>query len=351
MAAEISWQKGRWQRIGDWVAYLVVRVLVCLLQSLSIDTCAVVARHLAWVMNDLFRIRRRVVEENLRAAFPDWNDAQRQALSRRMWEHFLLMLCEIAQAPRKIRHANWRQFISIDGRRELVRLMLDPRPVVAVTGHFGNFEMSGFLAGLLGFPTFTVARPLDNAHLHEFLMSFRESTGQFMLPTKGSAMQAQSIIEHGHTLAILGDHFGGLKGCWVPFFGRPASCHKSVALFAIANQCPLAVITTRRIAGPLQFELSLGDVYDPQYQEPGLGVPELTYWYTQRLEEIIRRTPDQYWWLHRRWKDPRPEKRRGTLSVEPGTENRPQHLRRFDPGGEELHPVTRQATATILPRY
>ncbi len=222
-----------------------------------------------------------------------------------MWRHFVLMLFEISQAPRKIHSSNWHRHISITNRRELSRLLLNDKSFVVVTGHYGNFEMCGFISGLLGFPAFSVARPIDNPYIHRFLQRFRGATGQHILPTQGSAELAQLVVERGQILALLGDHYGGPKGCWIEYFGRPASCHKSIALFALMNETPLLVIHTTRERRPLQFVVDVRAVSEPGDPANRGSVKELTQWYSRHLEESIRQKPDQYWWLHRRWKDTR----------------------------------------------
>jgi KDO2-lipid IV(A) lauroyltransferase len=221
-----------------------------------------------------------------------------------MWRHLFLLLCEIALAQRKIHHTNWRDYVHIHHAREIVSRMLSDRPLVVVTAHLGNFEMSGYIAGLLGLPTITIARDLDNVYLDRFLRRFRETTGQRIFSSKGTAELAQAVLESGGTLALLGDHHGGPKGCWVDFFGRPASCHKSVALFPLVNRLPLAVLVTTRVDRMLHFDMRCVSVWDPDRScDAALQtVPELTQWYTYWIESAVKQAPDQYWWLHRRWK-------------------------------------------------
>lgn len=305
------------KRLTDWLVYCVVRVLICVIQALPLETCQRLSNGLAIVCNDWIKFRRDVVDDNLRHALPDLTAQERLDTSRRMWAHLILMICEIAHAPRKIHETNWRDHISLLGARRMVGALIDRRPLVAVTAHYGNFEVSGYIAGLLGFPTFTMARPLDNPYLHDFLLSFRATTGQFILPNKGSSSDAQQVVDSGETLAILGDHFGGRKGCYVEFFNRPASCHKSIALFSLANKSPLVVTYARRKGNkPLQFEFGTVAYCDPADPEFALGdVPLLTRWYNEHLEKAVREHPDQYWWLHRRWKDPRKQKRKRKKSA------------------------------------
>jgi KDO2-lipid IV(A) lauroyltransferase len=161
------------------------------------------------------------------------------------------------------------------------------------------------MTGVLGVPTFTVARTLDNPYLDHFLNRFREAKGQFIVGKQGSAGQIDDVLKRGGKLVLLGDQHAGPKGCWVDFFGRQASCHKAIAVFPLTAGAPLAVVFGRRVGGkPLQFELGMNGALDPA--DPGAelgGVKPVTQWYNRRLEELIRETPEQYWWVHRRWRD------------------------------------------------
>ena len=295
----------------DWLVYLVARVFICIVQALRVETCRELARVLSVVLYDIVSVRRRVIDENLRHAYPHLSSRHRSHFARGMWEHLILMLGEIALAQRKIHRSNWKDHIEWHQKKQLVDLLLDSRSTVLVTGHFGNFEIAGFLAGLMGFPTYTIARPLDNPFLHEFLSQYRGATGQYIFPTKGSAADAERVLKSGGTLALLGDQYAGRKGCWVEFFGRRASCHKAVALFSLASDAPMAVVYAKRICGLYRFEVGMTDQYDPRDERPKVAtVTDLTKWYNRELERVIRPAPDQYWWLHRRWKQPIPRRRK-----------------------------------------
>ncbi len=285
--------------------YLAVRISMSLILAVRIETCHAVCRALAWLMSDVIGLRRQIIHDNLHIAFPEAIEADKSRLARQMWEHLLLMTCEIAHAKRKIHETNWRKFVLVHGKRELIRIFLEPRPKVVVTAHFGNFEVGGYIMGFWGFPTFTVARPLDNVYLDRLVNRFRESMGQVIIPSHGSAEMADGLLGSGGTLVLVGDQHAGQKGVWVDFLGRPASCHKALALFTLLNKAPMLVSYARRLDQPMRFEVGLADVYDPaQPGEEDLGgVTELTQWYNDVLEEEIRRAPEQYWWLHNRWRE------------------------------------------------
>jgi KDO2-lipid IV(A) lauroyltransferase len=300
----------RTRRLLDYLVYLGVRVFICVVQTMPPQTAWHLAKVAAWWMGHIFGVRRRVVDDNLRHAFSGLSAAERDRLTLRMWEHLFLLVYEVAMASRKIHQTNWRRYVRLRGMDRAVRLLLGQRPIVIVTAHFGSFEVGGFMLGVLGFPSFTVARTLDNPYLDRFVNRFRAASGQYIIPKNGGYERILDVLAGGGALAFLADQYAGPKGCWVEFFGRPASAHKAIALLSLENDAPITVCSARRLERPLEFEVALLGVADPREAGDGAGsVRQLTQWYTRRLEEMIRQAPDQYWWLHRRWKDPPPARR------------------------------------------
>ncbi len=299
------------RQIVDFSVYVVIRILICVAQAMPMETGQRIARGLAWLFCDLLHVRGAVVDDNLAHAFPELSAAARLRLARQMWEHLFVLVIEVAHTPRKIHETNWREFVTLTNEAELVRALLDDRPTLIVTAHLGNFEVGGYVLGVLGFPTFTIARTLDNRYLDRFLNRFRGSTGQHIIPKNGGYDRIIDVLARGGAMTFLADQYAGPKGCWIEFFGRPASAHKAIALLALDNNGRVSVCASRRLDRPMRFELRNYVMLDPHAAGNSLaGVRELTQWYSSRLEELIRQTPGQYWWLHRRWKAPPQQTRR-----------------------------------------
>lgn len=294
----------RMKQAADYSVYLFVRLLLCAVQSLSLETCQRLSKSVGWFCWHVLKLRRKVTRENLAIAFPEKSHAERDAIAIGMWEHLLLMVMEIAHAPRKVKRTTWKQHSSTPSLNEMLVRQIDERPTVIISGHLGNFEMGGYLLALHGFPTHTVARPLDNVYLDRFVNEFRGSTGQYMLPKQGSGRQITEVLNGGGTLALLGDQHAGRGACWVDFFGKPASTHKAVSVFTLGSLAPTAVSAAlRRNDKPLVIDMKVADIVDPTDENFAYGtIPQLTQWYTQHLEALIRSAPEQYWWVHRRWK-------------------------------------------------
>ena len=295
----------------DYLVYLLVRVSICVVQATRIETGREMAKWLAWLAGDVFKLRGKVVDENLRHAFGELSDEERHRLTRGMWEHLFLLVLEVAHVPRKIHETNWRQFVKLRDVDQIVKVFLTGRPMIIVTGHFGNFEVGGYMLGMLGYPTHSVARTLDNRFLNDFISRFRGGTGQFIIPKNGGYDQILEVLGSRGTMAFLADQAAGPKGCWVDFFGRPASTYKAIALLALDHDAPIAVCYARRRDRPLSFEMVVGGITDTRDEGNEIdSIRELTQWYTTRLEAGIRQDPQQYWWLHRRWKDNRRQRRK-----------------------------------------
>jgi KDO2-lipid IV(A) lauroyltransferase len=297
------------KKILDYAVYALVRVLICAIQAMPPSMCESLSCRFGWFCWHILKLRREVVEENLAIAFPEKSSAEREQIALAMWRHLFLMIMEIAHGPRKLHRTNCRNYSSSPQMKEVLALLIDKRPTVMISGHLGNFEIGGFQLALHGFPTHTIARPLDNPYLDKFVNRFRGSTGQHMLPKEGSSRAIALLLEQGGTLVLLGDQYAGNGACWVDFFGKPASTHKAVALFTLSGGAP-TVVTAALRKSPFHVEMDVAEITDPLADDFELGtVPLLTAWYTKCLEDLICQTPEQYWWVHRRWKG-RPQDRR-----------------------------------------
>lgn len=292
-------------QVMDGLVYLGLRVIIALILSTSLENCQRAARLLARALSNWLPLRRRVIDENLAMVMPSITSHQLSAMRQAMWEHLLLMICEIAHAPRKIHRTNWRDHFYLPHKNAMFQSLMGQRPTILVTGHFGNFELAGFATGLFGIPSTTIARPLDNPYVHNYLTKFRSLGGQHMLDKEGSAVPVQQILESGGALALLADQHAGPKGCWADFLGHPASCHKALALFVLTSGAEMVVSYNRRLDRPLRFEMGCTGIATPDVPGEHLAsVRSLTMWYNGCLEKAIGLAPQQYWWVHRRWREP-----------------------------------------------
>jgi|GEM_PF-487790 len=185
----------------NYLVYLAIRIVVAALQAIPLEAGKSLARGLAWLIYKVDKRHRQVAHENLALAFPELAEdfPARDRIVRKVLEHFCTLLIEIVHLPRIMNSRNWRKFLDLGDSPIIVDALLKNRPLMIVTGHFGNWEMAGFSLGLLGFTTHAIARTLDNPHLENFLRSFRERTGQKLLAKKGDFDQMTHILAAGGT--------------------------------------------------------------------------------------------------------------------------------------------------------
>ncbi len=298
----------------DYTAYLAVRLIVAFAQMLTIRQSYALARGLAWILYSVDKRHRKVGVENLEQAFGDtFDDSGRDAIVRGVYIHFCRMIMEMLHLPRRIHLENWREHVRLVGHEAVLDRLMDGRAMIFLSGHYGNWEMAGYLFGLYGYPTYSVARTLDNPYLENYLRSFRERTGQHLIPKKGGYDQMLEVLQSGLVLSMLADQDAGPRGLFVDFFGRPASTHKAIALLAIEHQTPIVVGVARRLGDDFSYEIRCEDIIDPaEFSGTNDDVRLLTQRYTSALERLIRQDPTQYLWLHRRWKHQPPVKKRTT---------------------------------------
>lgn len=294
-------------RLLDFGVYLGVRVFICVVQALSWSSAIALARAAAWLVLRVDQRHRRVADENLRHAFPHLNDVSIKQLVRDSYEHLLLMVVEIIRIPRVLHGSTIDKYLGYAvpaDYEKAIALVRSGRPILALTGHFGNWEILSYAFGLLGFRGSLIARRLDNPFLDRFVTQFRRKTGQQILDKSQDYAKIQSTLAGGGYLGVVGDQDAGSRGLFVPFLGRPASTFKSIALLSLEYSAPIIVFGAARVGRPMKYVIYLEDIIYPEKcaleRDPMRAITER---YSDALERIVRRHPEQYFWVHRRWKN------------------------------------------------
>lgn len=297
-----------------FAVYLVVRVFICVVQAMPWEMALATGRFMAWVAYHVNVRHRRVAADNVRQAFPHLTERQVDKLVRRTYRHFGIMIIEIITLQRKMHLKNHEKFVKYARPEDYYAghyLFKSGRPLLVVTGHFGNWEVFNYVCGLVRYNADIVARRLDNPWLNDLVNQFRAKTGQRMLDKNLDYDAIVTAMTTGKALGTLGDQDAGSRGVFVDFFDRPASTHKAIALLSLQYRAPILVITVARAAEPMFYHMYLDDTILPEdYDNDPDALTNITQRYTTALENRIREYPEQYFWLHRRWKTETIRKRR-----------------------------------------
>jgi KDO2-lipid IV(A) lauroyltransferase len=251
-----------------------------------------------------FREHRNRAEGHIRMAFPDLPPSRVSAIAKASMQQLAMLAVEVLFSPRRVTQWNWACHIRLGRLDEALRILLGRKGCIMLTGHYGNWEMLGYALATLGFDIVAVMRPLDNEFLNHYLLDRRERSGLKLLYKKGATRAAGDVIDSGGALCFIADQNAGSKGLFVDFFGRKASTYKSIGLLAMEHQVPIIVGCARRTS-PVRFEYEIcvnRVIYPREWQDRPEPLIWITSEYSRAMEDFIRLAPEQYLWIHRRWK-------------------------------------------------
>jgi KDO2-lipid IV(A) lauroyltransferase len=267
-------------------------------------------RRLGRLWGALDKRHLRIAADNLRHAFPDWDEGRIQRTARGVYGHFGAILFDILWMEGRTRE-ELLALTDVEGLELGRAAVASGRGVVCPTGHFGNWEFQGVVSPLLVGPFSVVARPLDNPALDRRLVGLRTSTGNTVIYKKKALSQIMHTIRGGGVVAIVIDQNVQAKdGIFVEFFGRPACTTTVAAALTLKTGC--MIVPVHCVLGPDgRYKM----VYGPEVEWGGGRGPENVAALTQHLTSIIegwvREHPEQWLWLHRRWKTRPPDEAAG----------------------------------------
>ncbi len=294
---------GRVQRLKNAVIVGLVRVAFTLARAAPFGVLRAgmrLAGNLAYLVDG--KNRRRAIT-NLARAFPEWTPPKRRRVARLMFVHLAETAAEAVHLHRFV-HGAARVTLSAAQRQLLDEALARGQGVMAVSGHIGNWELLAQVIAAAGYPAFAVAKPLYDPRLTRWAHAQRSRFGLQIL-WRGDDGVAKDMLRVFHDNAILGlliDQDTRVQGIFVPFFGRPAHTPAAAAALALRTGAPVVIAWSQRVGKLHRVHLELCEPHDL-----GLDpVTALTARITARLEAAIRDAPEQWVWLHDRWRQQPP---------------------------------------------
>ena len=240
---------------------------------------------------------------NLRLAFPEWTEKQRGDVLRKMTRNLGWMAAEFARLPRYSAE-NIEQTVILDGHENFLAGKSRGKGVLILTGHIGAWEFSSFAHALYGFPLWYMARPLDNKRLDELVNRYRSLSGNRAIFKNQSARVMLRVLKEAGTIGILADqNTMPEEGVFVDFFGTPACSTTGIARVALHTDAAV-------VPGYLYWDENLRKYrlrFEPPIELTRSGdserdIRENTQKFAECIETIIRQHPEQWVWVHARWK-------------------------------------------------
>ncbi|MBI4881024.1 MAG: lysophospholipid acyltransferase family protein [Planctomycetes bacterium] len=310
--------KTRFRIVGEYAAARGLLLVTRLLPVRASLGLADLMGDLAYLLD---RAHRRVALGNLAQVFGGApSDRVHKQMARRVFRHFVRVGTEFALLPRLIEKGGLDQVIEVAGKEHVLEAQRPGRGIVVFSAHLGNWEVIAAAGEPLGLKLHSVGRALDNPLLDRFLARERGRYARSVIPKEGGLPRIARALRQGDSVAMLLDQHAGRRGIEVDFLGRPASTFRAAAELAVRFDLPLlggfGIRVDRAPRFLLQFEPPLWpDRGAPREEE----VRRLTQAVSDTIARQVRSHPDQWNWLHRRWRQRRQKRRRTQQEQEAST--------------------------------
>lgn len=238
--------------------------------------------------------RRRALA-NLAFAMPDLSAEERERICARCLDNFGRLFTELASPGAFVaRAARWNP--EGDGLEAIEEAAQAGRPVILVGGHFGNYEAARAVLTRRGLTVGALYRPMNNQRFNRRYVRQLKGIGEPVYPKSvGGTKQLMRYLESGGIAVILNDQYAG-DGTEMPFLGHPARTSLSPAKFALKYGAPLIPFFAVRCGGGLDFQIHF------ESPIPATNPETMTLAFNESLERRVRKHPEQWFWIHRRWK-------------------------------------------------
>src|ERR1700690_1742642 len=246
---------------------------------------------------------RRAAMQNLKLAFPDWSDTKRRKMVRGMIRQIGWMAGEFSQFPNYTR-GNIEKIVAVDGFENFDAARRRGKGVLFLTGHMSAWELAPFAHALYGYPLHFLVRPIANGRVDALINRYRCLSGNKPIEKNRSARAILKVLAGGGTVGILSDQNTAIEeGVFVDFFGIPASTTSGLARIALHTGA--AVVPGFLSWDSVRRKYRLG--FEPAVELARTGdeeadVVESTARFTRVIEVWVRAHPDQWLWVHKRWK-------------------------------------------------
>lgn len=291
------------------IEYLLVLLPVFIVRALPLRAAYFLSSMAFGVMFYLdFKHRKRCIQHILYSGlYSNRKDAWR--LARKNYSHFARVAVEILKTHQIVNAENSRDYIKLGVGPELMRTCFTPETkgqAIIVTGHLGNWELAGnAYSWLSGYNLTSIMRALTNPRIGDIVYSHREGLTHKTVSKSKGIKPLLAALKNGESIAIVADqHASTSEGVEVEFFGHSARAHATPALLHLKTGVPIIVGVLIRLDDSFHFEFRGNEVirYSPTGDKEK-DIKAVTQIYSSALEELIRETPDQWMWAHRRWLD------------------------------------------------
>jgi KDO2-lipid IV(A) lauroyltransferase len=278
---------------------LLLKTIGALPRPLARFVGARIAAFLLWLQPKL----RRTAAENLKLAFPEWTRKQRRAVIKGMVRQLGWMGAEFARFP-KYSETTIERAVLLDAFENFAAAQSQGNGVLFLTGHMSAWELAPFAQALFGYPLHFLVRAIDNPRVDALVTRYRCLSGNLPIEKNQSARAVLKVLSAGGTVGILADHNTLLaEGVFVDFFGIPACTTAGLARFALHTKAAVVPGFLHWDAAVRKYRLCFEPAVEiTRSGDDAVDIRENTQRFMRVVENYVRQYPDQWLWLHKRWK-------------------------------------------------
>ena len=285
----------------QYLLYLVLRCLIMVIDMFPYRMAPSIARVLGGAIRVIDRKHVRIAAKNLENSRGVCPTDQIPRFIRKVYESVARGFIEMLMLPRLMKCNQVSRYVTLVRYDTFDRCLKEGRGVIVIIGHLGNWEIGGLASTLAGYPLYSLNRPIDNPWIDRYLMRFRTQTGQHMIARDRALGEMIRALQKNKMLVVQVDQDARQVGVFVNFFGRPASTHRAPATLSLKYKAPVVLVDTYR-EGLMNYAVCTDPIYPDPYRDRPDPVKALTQAYSDAFEACVRRHPEQWFWMHDRWK-------------------------------------------------
>lgn len=293
------------RHIKYWVEYIFLRLLSGILSILPRSQALNLGRKIGWLVHKLLYKRAGIARKNLRESFPGISDEKIHNIIQGCWENLGAGVGEFVQMP-GMSAKDLEGCTTCDGLEYIQKSYAKGKGTLLVTAHYGAWELGFKFWPWKKIKTAAIARRVKNPLVDDWATKIRTADGVKVIVSRNGVREAIRWLKEGNQLAVLIDHRVTEGGLQVPFFGRPASTTSLPGILALRYKIPVHLFRCWREGNKVRFQIYPAMDFSDLPQNEA-GIEQATLRMSRVVEEWVRERPQDWLWIHNRWKMPAAE--------------------------------------------
>lgn len=286
----------------NWLEYLPFIAIAALVRALPRRVALALGHRLGTIGRWLLPGRARIARGNLAMAFPEKSLAEREAILCAMFSHLGTGFVEMLRLDLMKKTADIDRDFVVDGAEHLCQALALGRGGILLTGHLGFWEAGNFFFPAMGHPIGVVAKPMHNPLIDRYFLRLREMAGGYIINSRNGARRILKALQQNHLVGILIDqHVHRRHAVPVAFFGRPAWTTPIIAEIAMKYRVPVIPAFCLWLPDH-RYRVEIAPMIFLEGELTHENVVTNTALLTSYVEDAVRRYPEQWFWVHRRWR-------------------------------------------------